>query len=484
MKLKDLLEKTEVTSIAADLGMQVHGLCYDTRRIKAGELFVAIKGYESDGHSFIGKAVTEGAVCVICEEPPDVAVPYVIVNDSRKTLAAVSAAWFGYPAAGLKLVGVTGTNGKTTVTTLIKQILEKCTGAKVGLIGTNVNMIGGTELQTERTTPESYDLHALLAMMVREGCKYAVIEVSSHALLMSRVHGIQFDVGVYTNLTPEHLDIHLTMDEYARIKSRLFASCRMAAVNIDDEYAPVMINAAQCPVMTYSLKTDAADLVGKNIKLHPEKVEFCALTIGILTRAALKIPGMFSVYNALAAIAAVKLTGIDIECATVALETCKGAKGRTEVVPTPLSDCTVLIDYAHTPDALENIISAARTFTKSRVITLFGCGGDRYKEKRPQMGAIAAKLSDYVIVTSDNPRTEAPCDIINDILEGMKDTRTPYSVIENRGQAIYWALENTREGDVLLLAGKGHETYQIVGKDKTKFDEREVVAGFFARNRP
>jgi len=378
----------------------------------------------------------------------------------------------------LTIVGVTGTNGKTTVTSLTKQIVEKCTGAKVGLIGTNRNMIGDMELHAERTTPESYEIQELLRMMADSGCKYAVIEVSSHALQLSRVHGIEFEVGIYTNLSPDHLDFHASMEEYAKVKSSLFSQCRHAAINIDDEYANVMTSGATCPMLTYSVKNDAADLVGKSIKLRMDRVEFCALTIGSLNRAVLMVPGMFSVYNALAAMSAAMLLGIDTERSSAVLQTCKGVKGRAEVVPTD-GDFTVLIDYAHTPDALQNIIQAARGFAKGRVVTLFGCGGDRDTEKRPLMGAIAVKLSDLVVVTSDNPRTEAPKEIIDDIVTGMKDIKSPNRVIENRREAIFWALENAQPGDVLLLAGKGHETYQIFGKEKTHFDEREVVAEYF-----
>jgi len=481
MILKKLIEKIDTAIIAADTNIEIHGVSYDTRTLRAGEIYVAIKGYEHDGHKYIGEAVRKGAVCILCEETPAVTTPYILVKDSRRALAAVSAAWFRYPASGLRLIGVTGTNGKTTVTYLIKQVIEKCIGAKVGLIGTNINMIGGRELPAERTTPESYELQELLRMMVDEGCQYAVLEVSSHALQLHRVHGIEFEVGVYTNLSPDHQDFHMSMENYAHIKSRLFKQCRYAVINIDDEYAHVMVESALRPVMTYSVKEDAADLVGKDIKLLMDRVEFCTLAIGSLNRTVLRIPGLFSVYNALAAISAVMLLGVDIERAAAVMQTCKGVKGRAEVVPTG-GDFTVLVDYAHTPDALENIIRTARGFAKGRVITLFGCGGDRDIKKRPLMGEIAVKHSNFVVVTSDNPRTEEPGAIISDILGGIKSTNTPYQVIENRREAIYWALENALPGDVLILAGKGHETYQVLGKNKTHFDEREVVAEYFGNS--
>lgn len=478
MRLNDLLKKTDIVAIAADMNIEVYGVSFDTRTLRAGEIFIAIKGYEYDGHQYIEDAVAKGAMCILCEGAPAITTPYVLVRDSRKALATVSAAWFGYPASKLKLVGVTGTNGKTTVTFLTKQIIEQCTGAKVGLIGTNKNMIGDKEFDTERTTPESYEIHKLLKVMADEGCHYVVMEVSSHALQLSRVHGIEFEVGIFTNLSPDHEDFHSSMEDYANVKSRLFSQCRQTAINVDDEYAHVMINGAAYPVMTYSVNDNAADLVGKCIKLLMDRVEFGALTIGSLNRTILRIPGMFSVYNALAAMSAAMLLGIEVERVASVMQTCQGVKGRAEIVPTG-RDFTVLIDYAHTPDALENIIQATKGFAKGRVVTLFGCGGDRDKKKRPLMGAIAMRLSDFVIVTSDNPRTEKPGDIINDILAGLKNTKTPYKVIENRREAIFWALDNVLPGDVLILAGKGHETYQIFGAEKTHFDEREVVAEYF-----
>jgi UDP-N-acetylmuramoyl-L-alanyl-D-glutamate--2,6-diaminopimelate ligase len=364
------------------------------------------------------------------------------------------------------------------VTYLIKHIIEQVTGSKVGLIGTKGNMIGEREMNAERTTPESFEIQDLLGMMVREGCQYAVMEVSSHALYLDRVHGIEFEVGVFTNLSPDHLDFHDSMDEYAEAKALLFANSKCAAINIDDEYSRIMTREARGPVHTYALMNNTADLVAKSVRLSADKVEFCALMIGELNRVVLNIPGVFSVYNALSAISASILLGFDIANVAAALKTCGSVKGRAEVVPTD-TDFTVLIDYAHSPDALEKIIKAVRGFAPGRVVTLFGCGGDRDRKKRPLMGSIAVAHSDYVIVTSDNPRTEEPGAIINDILAGINNTKTPHKIIENRREAIYWALENSLPGDVLVLAGKGHETYQIFGKEKRHFDEREVVADYF-----
>jgi len=313
MILDRLLDNIDMIDIEANTGIDITGVCYDSRVIRSGELFIAVRGYETDGHKYIDDAVKKGAVCIICEEVPCLQIPYVLVKDSRKALAAVSAAWFGYPAEKLTIIGVTGTNGKTSVTNLIKHIVGFCSNKKVGLIGTNGNFIGDRKLSAVHTTPESYELHKLLDKMVLEGCDYAVMEVSSHALSLSRVYGIEYDVGVFTNLSPEHLDFHGSMDEYAHVKSLLFSSSKKAVINIDDPYAPLMLEAAAGPVMTYAVDNSFADLVGKDIKLQADKVDFCAVSVGSINRAELRIPGMFSVYNALASIAAAVSLGFDPE---------------------------------------------------------------------------------------------------------------------------------------------------------------------------
>lgn len=480
MKLKDLLKGIAVVESNADLEMEISGICYDSRTARPGELFAAVRGYESDGHRYIASAVEKGAACVLCEEKPDVKIPYIVTDNTRKALSVVSSAYFGNPSEELKVIGITGTNGKTTTTNLIKTILEHTKKAKVGLIGTNQNMIGSKVIATERTTPESYELQKLFRQMADEGCEYVVMEVSSHALYLDRVYGVMFEIGVFTNLTEDHLDFHVTMEEYGKAKSILFTQCRKGIINIDDPYAQMMIDAAQCPVYTYSAKKDEADLVAKNIVLKADEVDFCALTIGILQKVRLAIPGMFSVYNAMSAMAAAVNLEIAIPEIAEALECCTGVMGRAEVVPTG-RNFTMLIDYAHTPDALENILKTVRGFAKGRVVILFGCGGDRDKTKRPIMGAIAAEFADFAIVTSDNPRTEEPGAIIADILKGMEKTKMPYTVIENRREAIGWAIQNAQDDDVIVLAGKGHETYQIVGKEKRHFDEREIIAEYLGK---
>ena len=475
MQLRKLLEKVDIVNCFADTNSEVSGVSYDTRSISTGEIFVAIKGHGCDGHDFISDAITKGATLVVCTKAPEAEIPYVLVKDSRKALASISAAWFGYPAEKMKMIGVTGTNGKTSVTNLIKNVLEVCTSEKVGLIGTNNNMIGSKIIDTALTTPESYELQNLFSQMVEHGCTYCVMEVSSHALALHRVHGIEFDIGVFTNLTQDHLDFHGTMQAYAEAKAELFKISKNAAINIDDEYSKVMIKAAAGRVFSYAVNDNGADLSAKELKLSAGKAEFLALAVGSLARVELNIPGLFSVYNALSVLAVTSLLEIDIKEVAAALKTCGGVKGRAEVVPTN-RDFSILIDYAHTPDALENILKSARSFTRGRVVVLFGCGGDRDISKRPLMAKAAAHFSDFVIITSDNPRTEQPLLIIEDILKGMAETQTQYVTIENRREAIRWAIENAKKDDVIILAGKGHETYQIVGKEKIHFDEREVVA--------
>ncbi|MDR2420739.1 MAG: UDP-N-acetylmuramoyl-L-alanyl-D-glutamate--2,6-diaminopimelate ligase [Oscillospiraceae bacterium] len=480
MKLSEILRGIDISDMRANADMDISGVCCDSRRASPGCLFVAARGLERDGHDFIADAVKRGAVCVLCERAPDMDVPYASAPDTRAALALAAANYFDRPADRLKIIGVTGTNGKTTTAYLIKQMLEGITGKPAGLIGSVGDMIGEKTVSSERTTPttpEPLALHGLFAEMADGGCEYAVMEVSSHALALERVAGIMFEAGVFTNLTQDHLDFHGSMEEYARAKAKLFRQSRRGVVNIDDEAAAALTDGAPCEIFTYSAKDDSADLVAKLIKLLPGKAEFCALMIGELRRTEVRIPGLFSVYNALAAMLTVKALGFALADAASALTSCSGVRGRAETVPIPEGrDFTVVIDYAHTPDALKNIIEAIRGCASGRVVTLFGCGGDRDKTKRPLMGATAAGLSDFVIVTSDNPRTEAPDAIINDILGGMKETKTPYAAIENRREAIFWAIRSAKPGDTLILAGKGHETYQQVGEEKRPFDEREIVA--------
>lgn len=478
MKLQDLLKGVAVLESTAAPDTEINEVRYDSRAVRPGDLFVAIRGYATDGHQYIGKALEQGAAAIVCEEAP-AGVPAVVVENARRALAEIAANRFGHPADSMVMLGVTGTNGKTTTTYLVKRMLEDA-GHKVGLIGTNQNLIGDEVVETERTTPESYELHALFARMRDAGCTHVIMEVSSHSLVLDRVHGIHFAVGAFTNLTQDHLDFHKTMEEYRKAKALLFTISDKGVINLDDPAAGAMLADAKCPCLTFSCEKDAADLTAKNLKLHADGVEFVAATKGDLARVKLPIPGHFSAENALTALGIVLQLGMPLADAAKSLATATGVKGRVEVVPTD-TDYTVLIDYAHSPDGVENVLRAVRGFAKGRVVALFGCGGDRDRTKRPKMGKIAADLADFCIVTSDNPRTEDPKAIIDDILEGMKGTKTPMQVIVDRPEAIHWALAHAKKDDIIVLMGKGHETYQEVNHVKHHMDEREIVRDFFAR---
>jgi len=480
MKLSELLKDIPVVSMQADPETELAGVSYDSRETKLGDLFVAVTGYAADGHRFIPMAVEKGAAVVLCERVPEVRVPYVLVASTRAALAQVGANWFGHPAETMTMIGVTGTNGKTTATYLLKTVLENTLGAKVGLIGTIQNMIGEHIVPTERTTPESFELQRLFAQMRDAGCTHVLMEVSSHALYLHRVDCIPFKVGIFTNLTEDHLDFHKTMEEYRKAKSILFHRCEKGVFNLDDEYAHEMIDDAACSVFTYAERRDDADLLARNIDLESNRVEFDAVSGGVSAHVRLGIPGGFTVYNALAVIGAAMQLGISLPEIASALKSARGVKGRVEVVPTPGRDYTILIDYAHSPDGLENVLRSVNGFAKGRVIAVFGCGGDRDPMKRPIMGRIGVELSDLAVITSDNPRTEDPNKIIEQIVAGIPEEKTSYVVIENRRKAIRWAMDHAQKNDIIVLAGKGHETYQILGTVKTHLDEREEVAAHLA----
>ena len=480
MKLRDLLAGVPLTGGEVNLDMEIFSISYDSRTLCPGALFVALPGAKTDGHRYLDAALEKGAAAVVCSRPPDRPGPWLVTEDPRLALALVSANWFGRPGDSMKLVAVTGTNGKTTTTSLLKELLERVLGAKVGLIGTNRNMIASRELPAHRTTPESYELQGLLRQMADEGCTHVVMEASSHALVQHRTAGLTFEAGVFTNLTQDHLDYHHTMEAYRAAKGLLFAQCRRAVINLDDEAGRWYLERLACPALTYSENQTRADLCARNLRLFPSHVEFEALTLGHLARVYLPIPGGFSIYNALAAMCAGLALGLGLEEMARAMPAVKGVKGRVEVVPVPRA-YTVLIDYAHSPNALENILMTARDFTAGRLICLFGCGGDRDKTKRPIMGAVVGELADVAVVTSDNPRTERPEDIIADILPGLEGQSAQVHVEPDRKKAIAWALAQGRPGDVIVLAGKGHETYQEIGTVQYPLDEREVVARWFAR---
>lgn len=475
MQLKVLLEGVGYGGTLPE-DVEIKGISYDTRTLRPGELFVALRGYKTDGHRYIGEALQKGAAAVVCEETGD---GVLTVPNGRAALAVLSANWFGHPARKLTVVGVTGTNGKTTTTSLLKSMIEETMGTKAGLIGTNENRVGNQIFPADRTTPESWEVQRWLRRMADSGCTHVVMEVSSHALCLHRVDGIDFAVGAFTNLTQDHLDFHKTMEAYREAKGRLFRQCGTAVLNLDDEAGRFYAAGAPCPVLTYSERRDEADLTAKNLRLFSDRVEFEAVTRTEISRVRLGIPGGFTVYNALCALGCAQAMGIPLDRAAAALGKAPGVKGRMEVVPTPGAG-TVLIDYAHTPDALENALTTLRDFTRGRLICLFGCGGDRDRSKRPIMGALAASLADFVVVTSDNPRTEEPGAIIQDILKGMVGFDTPRLVEPDRRKAIRSAVALLEEGDTLVLAGKGHEIYQEVNGEKHHLDEREEVAACFS----
>ena len=479
MRLSELMQGVEILSATADMQMEVPGVSHDSRTTRPGELFVAMRGFAADGHAFIGRAVEAGAAAVVCETPPAEPIPYVQVADARRTLAVLGANFFGRPAESMTMVGVTGTNGKTTTTYLLKAVLEQARGAKVGLIGTNQNLIGTQVIPTERTTPESWDLQALLARMRDAGCTHVVMEVSSHALALDRVYGIPYAVGIFTNLTQDHLDFHKTMEAYCDAKAVLFRHCGAGVVNADDSWTPRLLKNAACRVLTYAEKA-SADLRAEEIALAADHVAFTAVTRTERVPVRVNIPGGFMVYNTMDVLGAALALGIPLAESAGVLASVPPVKGRVEVVPTPGKDYTVLIDYAHSPDGLENVLRSVKGFAKGRTVALFGCGGDRDRTKRPKMGKIAADLADFVVVTTDNPRTEKPADIIADILPGLAGTTTPYVVVEDRVEAIHYCMDHAEPGDVIVLCGKGHETYQEINHVKHHMDEREIVADHLA----
>ena len=475
MKLKELLKDINILACTADPELEIESIHYDSRKVTLGSLFVAISGFASDGNRFIPMALSKGAVAVVTAKKPEGDMPYILVDSDRMALAMLGCNFYGHPAKDMTMIGVTGTNGKTSTTLLLKQVLEKTTGAKVGLIGTMANMVGHEVIPTERTTPESFELQGLFARMRAAGCTHVVMEVSSHAVTLDRIGGVHFDIAAFTNLTEDHLDFHKTMDAYCDAKAELFRRCDKAVINTDDSYASRFLDAAACPVLTTAVSKEA-DLQAKNVELLSDGIRYMVGDVNVHV----PIPGRFTVYNTLTVLGIARQLGISLGDAAAALETVEGVKGRIEVVPTPGTDYTVLIDYAHTPDGLENVLSSVRDFCRGRIISVFGCGGDRDPIKRPIMGEIGVKLSDVAVITSDNPRTEDPMAIIEDILKGVKEEHGEYIVVEDRRTAIRYAMDIAKKDDIIVLAGKGHETYQDIGGVKLHLDEREEVAAHLA----
>ena len=477
MKLKDLLQGIEIYRTNVDMDMQIGEVTYDSRKVTPGSMFVAITGFVTDGNRYIPMAMEKGAAVIVTAVEPQGDFPYVLVGSDRLALAMIGANFYGHPARAMKLVGITGTNGKTTSTLLLKHILEVTCNAKVGLIGTMDNMIGKDSVPAERTTPESLDLQALFGKMRDAGCSHVIMEVSSHAIALERVGGVTFDVAAFTNLTEDHLDFHKTMENYCDTKAQLFTRSRHCVANGDDEWFSRICAKAAAPVLTTGCG-ETADLRAENMEMLSDGIRFTAVTAKETARVALPIPGKFTVYNAMTALGCALELGISLSDAAAALVTAQGVKGRVEVVPTPGKPYTVLIDYAHTPDGLENVLSSVRGYCQGRLISVFGCGGDRDPMKRPIMGRIGVELSDIAIITSDNPRTEEPSAIIADILKGIPEGKNNYKMIENRVEAIHHAMDIGGKHDIIVLAGKGHETYQEIRGVKYHLDEREIVTQY------
>lgn len=451
--------------------LEISGVTCDSRKVQKGFVFVCINGSLSDGHNFAQSALEKGASVIICERDLGLK-EQIIVENSRFVYAKMCANWFHNPADSLKLIGITGTNGKTSVTYMLKTILEKA-GYKVGLIGTIQNMIGDKVIAAQNTTPDAYELNSLFSLMRAEGCTYAIMEASSHALDQNRISDLKFETAVFTNLTQDHLDYHITMENYLSAKKKLFYMCKNAVINVDDEYSAELIKGLNCNVVSVSTGNDST-YSAKGINYRPASVEYELVSNDFIQHIKVKTGGKFTVYNSMCAVVSAITLGISPETAANALLTLEGVKGRAEVVPND-RDFTVIIDYAHTPDGLKNILSTFKECEKNRLIVLFGCGGDRDKTKRPIMGRVAVYNADYVIVTSDNPRSEDPSAIIEDILVGTTSTNKPVKVIENRVEAIEYAISIAQKDDIIVLAGKGHETYQILKDGTIHLDEREVV---------
>lgn len=496
MTLAELVEPLDVVerhgNLAGPVAGEVTGLSDDSRSLKPGHVFVAVKGGKADGHRYLAQAVQAGAAALVVQDQPvgltvPPSVPVLRVPDSRRAVGLLAGRFHGDPSSKLAMIGVTGTNGKTTITYLCRAVLEAA-GRKVGVIGTVAYRIGGEVIPASHTTPGAVELQALLARMVAAGLDAAVMEVSSHALALDRTAGCEFDVAVFTNLTQDHLDFHADLEDYFQAKLRLFAGLtqagrklrpKRAVVNVDDERGARVCQACRVPLWTYAVRRPA-DIRAEAVRLSLAGTCFTAATPVGRFEVASKLVGEHNVYNLLAAIGVGLQEGATQEQIRAGLASVENVPGRFERVDAG-QDFTVVVDYAHTEDALMRLLAAANRLKTGRIITLFGCGGDRDRGKRPKMGRVAAEQSDVVVLTSDNPRSEDPAAILHEVEAGVKEAlaaapaRARYRVIVDRRQAIEAAVREARAGDTVLIAGKGHEDYQIVGDQKLHFDDREVA---------
>jgi len=482
MVLKEILNGIEGLKAKGDLETEIKLITRNSKEVVEGALFIAIKGYEADGHTYIKEAVKNGAKAVMVEETAslkktDVTEDTIIIvaPNTRVALAKASCNFYKNPSSKFKLIGVTGTKGKTTTTFMIKEILEKH-GLKVGLIGTIANYIGDKNLgESSRTTPESIELQKLFSDMVKEKVDVVVMEVSSQSLKLSRVDGCKFDIGVFTNFSKDHISEkeHPNMEDYFNSKLKLFNICKVGYINADDFHVVKAKKlCTECDIKTYGVD-NAADIVARDITITNSSVDFKVKLGTKNERIKVGIPGRFSVYNSLATLAAVSSFGVNSEIIKEALLDVR-VPGRSELVPNK-KELTIMIDYAHSPESLQNILSAVKSYTRGRVISVFGCGGDRDKTKRPAMGEISGTISDFTIITSDNPRTEDAQGIIDEIEVGIKKTKGKYVTVLNRTDAIKYAIKMANKNDIIVLAGKGHETYQEINGEKNPYDEREII---------
>ena len=482
MELKKLLAGIENFKTKGDIEIDIKKVVSNSKKVVPNSLFVAVRGYDFDGHQYVGEAIEKGATAVMLDMSADFknikipnGVTVIITDDTRKALARVSCNYYGNPSRYFKLIGITGTKGKTTTSYMIKSILEKA-GYKVGLIGTIANYIGDECISmSTRTTPESIELQGMFYMMAKAKCDYVIMEVSSQSLKLSRVEGCNFDYGIFTNLYKDHISEkeHPNMEDYFESKLKLFAMCPRGFVNSDDfKCNKIIQNSPKCMINTYAVD-NKADLLAKDITITNVSVDFKVKIGPRNERIKVNIPGRYSVYNALAAISLATALGVGIEKIKEGLENIL-IPGRCELVPNK-EELPIMIDYAHTAESLENILQATKTYTPGRVICVFGCGGDRDREKRPRMGEVAGRLADYTIVTTDNPRSEDPEEIIKEIEKGISKTKGKYEIVVDRKEAIAKAIKLMGKRDLVILAGKGHETYQEINGEKFDFDERVIV---------
>ncbi len=478
MKLNELLNGLKYSFIKGNENQEIDRIIYDSRIKTESGLFIAIEGYKTDGHNYIDAAISNGAKTILVQKDINIEadVTVIKVEDTRLAMALIANSAYNYPSNKFELVGVTGTNGKTSITFLLGEILEAY-NKKIGIIGTIENRIGTQILKAERTTPESVDLQALFDKMVQNEVDTVIMEVSSHALELSRVAGSKFKVGVFTNLTQDHLDFHVTMENYAKAKSKLFSMCEVGIVNKDSDYIELIVGGDKCKLVTYGID-NVADYRASQVIISAAGVEYNLICPEGSYCVHVPIPGKFTVYNTLAVIASARALDIPMDVILETLSYAKGVPGRVQSFKSS-KGYSVLVDYAHTPDGLENVLSTIKEFATGNIITVFGCGGDRDCTKRPLMGAIAGKYSDYVFVTSDNPRTEEPGKILDDIEEGIKNICNKYEKIEDRKTAIEKALSIANKDDVILVAGKGHENYQILKDRIIHFDDSEIVQEYF-----